>query len=490
MRILLVNPDYHCGGAEVPIGTMTPLGLLLVAGALIDRGHEVELLDASKRRMGVPEVLDHIRRTRPEGVGVGAMASTATTPRACRILEGAKQIDPSIFTVLGGVHPSYMYNEIMEGHPSVDAIVRGDGEWITPDLVDAVAAGSPLRDIQGIVWRSGTEVVVNPVRPVERDLESLRAAWELIDDWDRYRHGVTGERMAVVQFSRGCPFTCSFCGQWEFWVKYRTRDPIRFVDELEMLNRDHGVTHFFFADEEPAITQGKWIPLLEEIARRKLDVHLSLNLRVTDILRDRERLDLYRRAGIVLVDLGVESTDQAFLDEQRKKTTTGQNAEAIALLRQHGIMSIMNLLLGGRSETQESLDAKFSIIKRWGPDLVLAYILVPFPWTSFGDKHGDQVRTRDYEEWNYVNPVIVMDGYDQKRMVADIQKHIVSYHTRRLLSLPWIKDPVRRRSVAGFILGGSVYYYYHRLPFLQPLIRRTLGRGRPMVRLFGPPLAG
>ena len=79
-----------------------------------------------------------------------------------------------------------------------------------------------------------------------------------------------GVRVAIPNFARGCPFTCSFCSQWKFWRDYRVRDPKKVVDEIETLVRDHEVGFFILADEEPTIHRKKFIAFCEELIERNL----------------------------------------------------------------------------------------------------------------------------------------------------------------------------------------------------------------------------
>ena len=146
-------------------------------------------------------------------------------------------------------------------------------------------------------------------------------------------------RVAIPNFARGCPFTCSFCSQWKLWRDYRIRDPKKVVDEIETLVKDHGVGFFILADEEPTIHRKKFIAFCEELIERKLDVLWGINTRVTDILRDEKLLPMFRKAGLVHVSLGTEAAAQLKLDRFNKETTIEQNKKAIRLLREAGIVS-------------------------------------------------------------------------------------------------------------------------------------------------------
>ena len=72
------------------------------------------------------------------------------------------------------------------------------------------------------------------------DLDAARVGWELIDDWDLYQCWGMG-RSAVVQFSRGCPHQCTYCGQRGFWTKWRYRDAEKAAAEIAWLYREKGV---------------------------------------------------------------------------------------------------------------------------------------------------------------------------------------------------------------------------------------------------------
>src|SRR5262249_27273677 len=145
-------------------------------------------------------------------------------------------------------------------------------------LLVGPAPTGDLAGVQGIAWRrAGTPTVTAP-RPPITDLDAMRVGWELIDDWDRYRAFGLG-RAAVVQFSRGCPHTCTYCGQWMFWKRWRHRDVVRFVDELAWLHREHHVQFFWLADENPTTLKDVWRDLLAEIGRRALPIGLCASIR-------------------------------------------------------------------------------------------------------------------------------------------------------------------------------------------------------------------
>jgi anaerobic magnesium-protoporphyrin IX monomethyl ester cyclase len=157
---------------------------------------------------------------------------------------------PSIPIVYGGVFPTYHAAEILRAESAIDIVVRGEGEETAGHLIEALAQGSSISNVRGIAYRKGGEVRVTAPAAMIADLEAYRPAWELIENWDLYHCWGLG-RAAVTQFSRGCPHLCTYCGQREFWTKWRVRNPKTAAREIAWLHREKGVNFVDLADENP-----------------------------------------------------------------------------------------------------------------------------------------------------------------------------------------------------------------------------------------------
>src|SRR5262245_13253912 len=328
MKVLMLNPTYWNFTSTLDVGPQVTLGLLAVGGPLLDAGHTVRLLDAECRRLSPAAVARAVRQFGPDLVMTGHAGSTPAHPVCTRVLRAVKAACPGVVTVYGGVYPTYHAARILAEEPAVNFVVRGEGEATAADLAAALSragpgwrSGDPFRHVPGIAYRAGGEVAVTPDRPPIPDLDACRVGWELIDDWDRYQCFGLG-RAAVVQFSRGCPHRCTYCGQHGFWVQWRRRGVRKFVDEIHWLHRTHRVNFFTLADENPTTLRDEWQQLLEELAGRRLPVHFFATIRATDVVRDADLLPLYRRAGILYVLMGIESTSDAVLRQVRKGSTT------------------------------------------------------------------------------------------------------------------------------------------------------------------------
>ncbi len=225
MRILLLHPNYHSGGAEIA-GNWPPAWPAYLAGALKSAGYpDLRFIDTMTNDLSEDQVRAILRTETPDIIGVTAI--TPSIYKAERLLEIAREEHPDAVTVLGGVHATFMYGQVLAEAPWIDVIVRGEGEQILVDLVRAVEAGdwlSARRDIRGLAFREDGKVVATQAAPTVKDLDSLEPDWGILE-WDKYRYIPLNARVAIPNMARGCPFTCSFCSQWKFWRDYRYRNP-------------------------------------------------------------------------------------------------------------------------------------------------------------------------------------------------------------------------------------------------------------------------
>jgi len=450
VRLLLIHPNYHSGGAEIA-GTWPPAWAAYIAGALKQAGFDdVGFIDAMTDRIEDDQLEALLRADRPDLV-----LCTAITPaiyKAQETLKLARQVHPDALTVLGGIHGTFMFAQVLDEAPWIDVVVRGEGEEIVANLARAVDEGTFGRDrasIRGIAFIENGRPVATPAHPPIQDLDTLVPDWGILD-WSKYVYIPLGCRVAVPNFARGCPFTCSFCSQWKFWRTYRSRDPVKFVDEIETLVRDHQVGFFILADEEPTINRKKFIALCEELERRALPVKWGINTRVTDILRDEAYLPLWRRAGLVHVSLGTEAAAQLKLDRFNKEIKLEQSKRAIELLRANGIVTEAQFIVGLENETPETLEETYKMAQDWKPDLVNWNCYTPWPFSDLFAELGDKVEVRDFAKYNFVTPIIQPDVMTREQVLAGVLKNYRRFYMGKAFGgYLWDKDRFRRKYLRG-----------------------------------------
>jgi anaerobic magnesium-protoporphyrin IX monomethyl ester cyclase len=422
-RVLLVTAPYHSGVVE-SAGVWLPLALVYVAGAAREAGAEVRIHDAMSLFTSHEDIARIIEEWRPDVVGTTAI--TATEPDSRVICATAKRIDPSIRTVIGNVHATFCWDQILREDPSVDFVVRGEGERTMADLVRALAAGgsdADLARIDGLAWRRGGVPVSNAPRALLADLDALAPAWDLVD-WQRYWYRPSPEgRLAIVSSARGCSQRCSFCSQQKFWARtWRGRDPLRFVTELEHLRDAHGVRVAMLSDETPTSSRERWERVLALLVERAVGVELMMETRVDDILRDEDLLPRYRAAGISHVYVGVESVSQSTLDLYLKDIKVAESKKAIDLINAHGMVSETSFVLGTPEETAASVRKTVELAKWYAPDMAFFLALTPWPYADISPQLESRIATRDFRRYNLVEPVMKPDNMTLEELHGELHR--------------------------------------------------------------------
>jgi len=370
MRILFIHPNYSAGAADIA-GNWSPAWVAYIAGYLKSGGYQdYHFIDGLVDKLDDDQMREAIRAAQPD-----IIATTAMTPMiyaAQRVLQIAKEEHPNAITVLGGIHGTFMYEQVLGEAPWIDAIVRGEGEAVTLNLVRCIDEGrwpNERESVRGIAFRDESgKVIATEAEPSIKDVDSIWPDWGILE-WKKYIYIPLGVPVATPNMARGCPFTCSFCSQWKFWRDYRVRNPKRMVDEIEELVKVHGVGFFILADEEPQINKKMFIEFCQELIDRDLGIHWGINTRVTDVMRDEDLLPFYRKAGLVHISLGTEAAAQLNLDRFVKETTIEQNKRAIQLLQKNGIVTEAQFIVGLENETRETLEETYQMVMDWGADM-------------------------------------------------------------------------------------------------------------------------
>ncbi|MHA7887039.1 magnesium-protoporphyrin IX monomethyl ester anaerobic oxidative cyclase [Roseicyclus sp.] len=467
MRICLIHPNYHSGGAEIA-GNWPPAWVAYIAGSLKAAGYtDVHFIDAMTDHLSPDQLRVKLAEMQPDVVG-----TTAITPSiyvAEETLAVAKEVLPKVRTILGGIHATFMYKQVLSEATGIDVIVRGEGEEIIVELIRAMDEGRWPADrasIKGLAYRDGEEIVATPAASTVKDLDGITPDWSLLK-WDSYIYVPLGVKVAIPNMARGCPFTCSFCSQWKFWRDYRVRDPIKVVDEIETLVNEHGVGFFILADEEPTINRRKFIQFCEELIRRDLPrrVQWGINTRVTDIYRDRELLKFYRSAGLVHISLGTEAAAQLKLDQFNKETKVEENKEAIRLLREADIFTEAQFIVGLDNETPETLEETYKMAWDWQPDLANWAMYTPWPFTPLFQELGDKVEIFDFSKYNFVTPIMKPEAMDRDELLDRVMNNYRRFYSKKaLFHYPWRGTGYRRRYLLGclkaFMKAGFARQFY------------------------------
>jgi anaerobic magnesium-protoporphyrin IX monomethyl ester cyclase len=405
-ELLLITPPYHCGVVEVA-GRWLPLNLLYVAQAARAAGIRPALFDAMSSFVGWDEIRAELRRRRPRFVGTYAI--TATIDVCLELGRIVKQELPESVFIIGGVHPTFQWKELLDAPDSpIDFVVRGEGEATVEELLRALIADRDPGDVPGLAYQpDGRPAVTTAPRPFLDDLERYPAAFDIVD-WPVYKYFVIPRgRLGAVSTSRGCNYTCTFCSQQKFWERsWRGRSPAAVVEEVRRLHDDYGVNVILFTDEYPTHDRDRWEEILDRIIGLDRELYLLMETRAQDIVRDNSILTKYRRAGVVHVYVGLEATEQETLDKIDKRSSVEEGRESLALIREYGMLSETSFVLGFPEETHESVRRTLEAARYFDPDMAHFLAITPWPYSDLYRDVKDRIAVTDYSKYNLIEPII------------------------------------------------------------------------------------
>ncbi|MBI5360956.1 MAG: cobalamin B12-binding domain-containing protein [Planctomycetes bacterium] len=436
-KILLITPPYHCGVVE-SAGRWPNLGLLYIAGELRKTGFEPVYYDAMAKFHTMEEVVRTIKDTQPGAVVITAITATINT--ALEVLKHVKKIGPDIITVLGGIHPTFCSEQILQENTDiVDFCCIGEGEHTLQELlltVDALRCDydkNLLQAVRGIAFMYNGQAVKTASRPFIEDLDTLSPAWDIVNWKDYPLYFIDNSIVAIVSSSRGCTNHCAFCSQHKFWNStYRERDPWKFADEMELLAAEYGINVFFIADEYPTRSRERWEKILDILIEKNLGVHILLETCVADIIRDADILWKYRKAGIMFVYLGVESTKDSRLEMFKKDIKFEQSRDAIKLLKTAGMITESSLIIGMPDETPGTIAETLELAFLYGTDYMHFLFITPWPYADMYEQLKTFIEETDFSKYNLVEPIIRSNYMTRKELMQSVLNCYKEYYSRRI----------------------------------------------------------
>lgn len=355
MQIVLVGPiSYITKSRRRP-----PLGVGYIAAILRENGFKVSIVDPSILRTDA-EIVDSVAKQKPDVVGITVL--THTMAQTSKIIKQIKAKTGSLI-VLGGPHVTIMNEKLLQENEDVDALVRGEGEYTTLELLQRLERQKDLDGVLGVTYRRGAKIVVNPPRQPIEDLDSLPfPARDLFPPLKYYDYAAT------MITSRGCPYHCSFCVIHQLnsmlgKAAWRCRSPENMIAEIEELI-SIGVKHVGFVDDSFLVDPKRIERFALLLERNKLQITFSFAARADEIIRNEGLLRRLKKIGLTSVNVGVESGCQSVLDRYNKNVTVRENELALEVLRRNEINAIIGFIMFDAETTLSELKENLNFIER------------------------------------------------------------------------------------------------------------------------------
>lgn len=360
MRILLISLNR-----ETEPFTAAPLGLAMVAGALVAEGHDVSVLDLLFQTDSAHAVRDAIRLHRPGMVCLSLRNIESSTefllPDYRDVVELLKD-EGGVPVVAGGPGFSIMPEDILR-YLGLEYGIAGEGERAVVEFARALEGIRDPATVQGVCTLRDGVFSLTPKENIE-DLSSAETpAWGLfpVKDYD----------MVGVQSKRGCSFSCVYCTYPALeGRRMRLREPARVARDVAELKATHGVEAVYFVDNVFNNPKSHAEAVCRELV--SLDAGVEWGALVTPAGLDSRFVGLMASAGCKSVEIGADSLSARALKGLGKPFSPSDVADAVRACRDAGLMSMMFLILGGPGEDEDTLEETFDALDAIRPDKVFA----------------------------------------------------------------------------------------------------------------------
>ncbi|MCX7919860.1 MAG: cobalamin-dependent protein [bacterium] len=366
-----------------------PFYLAYATAVLEQAGFECKLVDGIAEHLTEHEFIDRIIQFNPDMVVLETSTPTIEVDLAIakKIAKVIRKTKAKRWLVFVGPHVSVMPEDIMNKAEYIDFILVGEYEYTLRELVQKLAKHESIAPVTGIVYRTeDNRIVRNPRRALIENIDEL--------PWPAYHHlpmlnynddfGVLPKPMVQMWASRGCPFQCNFC-LWPQVVygsnRYRVRDPVKVVDELEWLIKTYGFKSVYFDDDTFDLGKQRILHFCSELNRRGIKIPWAAMARADTL--DQEMLQAMANAGMIAIKYGVESGVQELIDRCGKRLDLNKVVETVKITKSVGIKVHLTFTFGLEGETKETIQKTIDFALSLEPDSVQFSIVTPFPGTKY-----------------------------------------------------------------------------------------------------------
>jgi anaerobic magnesium-protoporphyrin IX monomethyl ester cyclase len=413
--ILLVNPPtpdgelwirtQHRVGRKTRENMVWPQVSLAQMAALLHPVYKIKIIDANAERMRWPEFADQIAKYQPKYYMTQVSAPTLENDMYGTFLAKAR----GAVTIAFGTHVTPIPIETLRPHPSLDYILRGEPDLTIRDLLDHLEGKLDQRDalieklitdhdpdyrpsldengkvnmngIKGLVWRKGSEIVVNPTRPFIKDLDDLPIPLHELLPYKKYRMPLIKGPFTFIVTSRGCTAGCIYCIKHvNYQYTVRLRSPEKILEELWVLKK-LGINNVNMYADLFTASREQVIGMCKLMIESGINMKWTCNSRVDYV--DEEMLQTMAKAGCWFMTWGLESGNEQVLRHARKGVYLDQAQRALTWAKKAGIKNWGYFIIGLPTETEASIRETIEFSKKLPLDIALFHVAAPYPGTPF-----------------------------------------------------------------------------------------------------------
>ena len=403
-----------------------PLSLLYLSGALAPH-FEVKVLDLNALKLWrqpaekMDELVEaavakELDEARPFLVGVNCQFS-AQIGQTIKIADLVKKHRPESAVATGGLHPTIFHDDILRNCPSIDFVLKAEGEESIVQLARAVKNGTGFDQVDGLTWRGPDgRIVDQPKNCYIEDPDTIpRPAYQLFD-FNDYQldtsgwHNPKGQEIGVsppILTSRSCPNRCNFCVMFRVMgSRFRPRSAGHVLDEIEFLHREYGSRYFNIMDDNFTLSKKRTLEICRGIIDRKLDIQLRAAGGLSLNALDDETIDALAEAGLIWAPIAIESGSDYIRNQVMGKRLKRERIFDIvkSFRRYPQILLVALFIMGMPEDTEETLMETYRLIEELDIDDANIATATPFPGTALFEQCRKENLLINYDGgWNKWN---------------------------------------------------------------------------------------
>lgn len=327
---------------------------------------------------------------------------------AKRMKEERKEAKVGLIGTFGSVMPDY-YED------SCDFIILGEPEKVIMSITDSnIPEG---------------RVISEPIK----DLDSLP-----FPNWDHfklerfdYKPILLNKPVIPMLTSRGCIFSCDYCGYPVFYKPYRKRSPENVIDEIRYIKERYNARSIVFRD--PLFTADK--KRARQISELIISNHLNDGLEWTCETRldflDNDLVDILHESGLRGIHVGIETSNTDILSKTgRKPVKIVHQDNMVDYCYKKGVHILCFYVLGLDDDTKETILETIEYAKKLNTIVAQFHINTPLPGTGGFEKMKHKIYEKDWSKFTFYDPVFTHDNLSREDLIKLKEKAWNSYYLR------------------------------------------------------------
>jgi radical SAM superfamily enzyme YgiQ (UPF0313 family) len=415
-----------------------PIGLGYIVTALRNGGfNDIVILDCLKEKLGLKGLQKHLVQLAPAVVGF--QLYSYDFPFVVKSIEMVKELLPDSIVVIGGPHVSATGTLALREIPGANFGFIGEAEVGLPLLMKRLLREESIsfREVPGLIYREDDGFYVNP-RAVITSLDDLGfPAWDLMVPGE-YPDSPQGGfyknfPIAPISTTRGCPYSCTFCGSTvNMGKKLRFRSISMVLREMKMLYDEYGVREFHIIDDMFNFRKQRVSDFCNGVRDQQLDISYTFpnGLRLNHL--DLETLKMMRDTGAYSFNVGIESGSQRILDMMKKNLTLELIEEKVNLIVEAGLEPCGFFIIGFPGETSEDIKATKKFAKRLKLKRAHFSNFLPLPGTEATRQliENKEIETPVWEDLFYSKVPYAPKGISKRKLKSLQRRAYLSFHFR------------------------------------------------------------